>query len=445
MNERKKRFTYAQIIALGFLGVILVGSLLLSCPFSARSGQWTNYLTSLFTAVSATCVTGLVVVDTFTHWTFWGQLIILLLIQVGGLGFMTTITMFFLVMRKKLALHERRLLMQSAGTLQLSGVVRTIRRILFGTLFCELGGAILLFLQFNQHMEVRVAAWYGLFHAVSAFCNAGFDLMGRFGTPSFTAYVGDLSLNLTLIGLIVVGGIGFLVWDDVLRHKFRIWRCDLHTKIVLSTTGILILGGTILFYLTERNVAFAELSAGHKVIASLFQSVTTRTAGFNTVDQAALSEGGGLLTMLLMFIGGSPGSTAGGVKTVTFAVILVSTLRCARNEGSVVMFKRRIEPDTVRQAGAIATTYLAGVILATVIICAVDPLSLRQALFEVVSAIGTVGLSMGVTPTLGLASHLVLIFLMYAGRIGGMTLALALAEKRNHVPLERPVEKILIG
>ncbi|MEA4965329.1 MAG: potassium transporter TrkG [Oscillospiraceae bacterium] len=445
MHERKINLTSAQILALGFMVVILAGSFLLSCPFSARDGQWTNYLTCLFTSVSATCVTGLVVTDTFTHWTFCGQLVILLLIQVGGLGFMTVITMFALMMRKKLAMHERRLLMQSAGTLRLSGVVRTIKRILIGTMICELCGASVLALRFSQDMPARVAIWYGLFHAVSAFCNAGFDLMGRFGAASFTTYVGDPTVNLTIMALIVVGGLGFLVWDDLLRHGFRVSKCELHTKIVLTTTGILIFGGAMLFYLTERRAAFSGLTAWQRVLASLFQSVTTRTAGFNTVDEAALSQSGGLISVLLMFVGGSPGSTAGGIKTVTFAVLVVSTLRCARNESSVVMFRRKIEPDTVRQAGAVASMYLAGVILAVLIICAIEPISLLQALFESVSAIGTVGLSMGVTQTLGTVSRLVLIFLMYAGRIGGLTLALALAEKRNRVPLERPVEKILIG
>lgn len=443
---KKVHLTYTQIIALGFLFTILCGSILLSLPASARSGVSTPYLDALFTATSATCVTGLIIFDTYSHWSLFGQVVILTLIQVGGLGFMTVITMFSLFLRRRISIHERKLIMQSAGSMQISGVVRLIKRILLGTLIFEGAGAILLAIRLCPEMGFSQGVYNAVFHSVSAFCNAGFDIMGKYGAfSSLTGYRGDFLVNFTISILIAIGGLGFIVWSDIIKKRFNVKEYDLHTKIVLAATGFLIVSGTVLFYVFEKDYSLSHLSGGEKLMASLFQSITPRTAGFNTVDMSALSDSGNLLLTILMFIGGSPGSTAGGIKTTTFAVLMLGALTSSRHLKHITVFKRRLDESAVKEASAVFMIYLAAVIVSSLAIGTMETEPLKNIMFEVVSAIGTVGLTTGITSSLGLVSKIILIILMYGGRLGGLTLMLSLAEKKAVTPIERPIEKILIG
>ena len=446
MKIKRHRLTYTQLIALSFLLVILAGALLLCLPFSSAKGEWTPFLDSLFTATSATCVTGLVVVDTYTHWSFVGQLIIILLIQIGGLGFMTVMTMFTIFMHKRISLHKRRLLMQSAGYVQLNGVTTLIRKILRGTLLFEGAGALILATRFCPKMGLADGLWSAVFHSISAFCNAGFDVIGRYGQfSSFMTMQDDVVVQFTLMALIVIGGIGFFVWSDLLRCKWHFRQYALHTKIVLTTTAFLILGGWIGFYFLEQKGALAGMSTGEQRLGALFQSVTTRTAGFNTIDQAKLTDGGGILSIALMLIGGSPGSTAGGMKTATFFIVILNVVASVRSKDSITVFKKRISDETVKQACAITTIYIVLALGCAVAIMALESIDLERALFETSSAIGTVGLTMGITPEIGAASKWILIFLMYAGRVGGLSLALAFSTEGEKTDIQRPTEKVLVG
>ena len=439
------KLTPARLIALSFFAVILVGAGLLMLPIASK-GAPAAPLDALFTATSATCVTGLIVRDTFTGWTTFGQLVILTLIQLGGLGFMTVITLVSFAAGKRLSLYDRKVLMQSAGNPTLSGVGGLIRRIIPFTFVFELTGAGLLATRLVPQFGWGRGLYASVFHAISAFCNAGFDLMGmRAPYSSLTSFVADPVVNLTICMLIVVGGLGFLVWRDVIRCHFRFSKMQLHTKLVLVTSGVLILGGWTLFLLFERNASMAELSWPQKVLASLFQSVSPRTAGFNTVDLSKLSESGNLLTDFLMLIGGSPGSTAGGIKTTTVAVLFLSALSSAKGRMRVNAFRYSIDRETLRQASSVVMIYLALALTAILTLCAIEPFSLKEITFEVCSAVGTVGLTLGVTPQLGAVSRLILILLMYAGRLGGLTFVLLFSERRSEPPIERPAGKILIG
>ena len=448
MSNLRKKLTYTQIIVLSFLSIILIGSLLLTLPLSSRSGEWTPFLDAMFTATSATCVTGLVVYDTYTHWSAFGQAIILVLIQIGGLGIMTCIAMLSLILKRRISLSERRLLMQSAGSLQHNGIVILIKQIITGTAIVELCGALLLAIVFCPRMGFTVGLWNAVFHSVSAFCNAGFDLMGRYS--AFSSLSGDGLYNnpivmITLMLLIVIGGIGFLVWNDVIKKRTSFKKYEVHSKIVLTTSALLIGIGFVLFFIFEYKHSLAGMSLGQKLLNALFEAITPRTAGFASVDLNSMSDSGTLLTMILMFIGGSPGSTAGGIKTTTFVVLLLCALNSARRYGSITVFKRKLDQNTVAQASSIATVYAAGGFIAAMIICALEPYSFTQIVFEIVSAVATVGLSTGITPNLCAASQILLMVLMFAGRIGGLTFVLVLAERRINVPISRPTVKILIG
>lgn len=446
MLIKKMKISYVQMIAASFLIVILLGSFLLSLPIASRSGQWTPYINSIYTATSATCVTGLVVYDTFTHWTIFGQLVILCLIQIGGIGFMTLVSMLSIALKRHIGLYERKLIMQSTGTLKVSGAVKLIKRVVIGTAVFEGAGAVLLSCRFIPEMGFLRGVYNGIFHAVSAFCNAGFDLMGRFDKfSSLTRYADDPVVNLTISGLIVVGGIGFFVWSDIYNCRFRFRKLQLHSKVVITATATLIILPMLGFFIMEYNHAFKDMDTGTKVMASLFQSVTPRTAGFNTVDLNSLSEGGGIMTIVLMFIGGSPGSTAGGIKTTTLVVLIIEAIASARQSSQIAVFKRRLDEGVLRQASAIVTIYLLAVIVSSLVICTIDPFSMKQVLFEVVSAVGTVGLSLGITPSLSIASKIIIMILMFAGRVGGLSFALIIAQKKSAVPINRPTEKIMIG
>ena len=446
MSKIKNRITPVRIVAVAFLCVIFLGATLLTRPFSSAIGQTTNFIDALFTATSATCVTGLVVVDTFSYWSLTGKCIILTLIQIGGLGAMTLITALAVFIKKRISLRDSLMLMQSAGAFQLSGLLKLIKRIFLGTIVFETAGSIVLATQMVPLFGWKWGIFSSIFHSVSAFCNAGFDVMGNYnGGASLSAFVSNPVVNITIAFLIVVGGLGFVVWSDIVTCKFRISKLQFHSKLVLTVTAALILVGGGLFLLFEGNHAFSGLTTAEKMIAALFQSVTPRTAGFATVNQATLTESGSLLTIMLMFIGGSPGSTAGGIKTTTFAVVVISVLASARKANETKVFKRRIDEQTVRQATSVMTIYMAAILVSVMVIGIFEVYPLKDIMFEVVSAIATVGLTTGITPHIHNVTRVILTALMFMGRVGGLSFALALAENRNQAPVSHPAGKVLIG
>ena len=448
MRRRKRtKLSSVQIIALGFFIMILGGTLLLMLPIASRGPGGASFGDALFTATSASCVTGLVVQDTGTYWTTFGQIVIILLIQTGGLGFMTIATLFLLALRRRLGLREREVVVDSVSYTQLGGLVPFVRLIFLGTLLAEGAGAVLLSIRFVQDFGWSRGIYYGVWHSVSAFCNAGFDLMGSHSGPysSFTAYAADPLVVLTLCALILVGGAGFLVWDDLARNKLRWRRWRLQTKVVLAVNLLLVLGGGGLFLLLERNNLGAGRPLGEQVLAALFDAVTPRTAGFNTTDTAALSSGSLLLTIVLMFIGGSPGSTAGGIKTTTVFVILLHTFSGVRREQSANAFGRSIGDDALKRATSVLFTNLLLALAGALAICAAQTLPLADVLFETFSAIGTAGMSTGITRSLAPVSRAVAVFLMYCGRVGSISFAVALLEKRALPPVTLPQEHITIG
>ena len=442
----KLKLSHTQIIALGFLILIGLGTLLLSLPFATADGQRAPLLTTLFTAVSASCVTGLVLQDTATYWSTFGKVVIIALIQIGGLGVITISTLFFLLLRRRVGLRQREVLTESINTSAVGDIMRLLRMILIGTAVMELAGAALLSIRFIPRFGLGRGVAYSLFHAISAFCNAGFDLMGVLEPySSFTAFSGDWLVNLTLIALIVIGGLGFLVWDDLLKNGLHIRRYRFQTRLVLVTSAVLLLGGTVLIWLMERSATAAGLPAGEQLLTSLFGSVTARTAGFNTVDTGAMSDGGKFVTILLMFVGGSPGSTAGGVKTTTVAVILVMAASAATNRSSHVVLGRRIPDGVLHKAVSVVVINLGFALVGTLILCGGQGLPLTDVLFECFSAIGTVGMTTGVTRDLSTLSALTIAVLMFAGRVGSVSFAMAFVERRARPAVTYPTENLTIG
>ncbi|MDD3412793.1 MAG: TrkH family potassium uptake protein [Lachnospiraceae bacterium] len=446
IKKTTKRLTQTQFIAYGFLMIITLGALLLTLPISSRTGEFTSPLTALFTATSATCVTGLVVVDTYQHWSIFGQIVILLMIQSGGLGFMTIGVFFSIFLRRKIGLKERGLLQESVNTLQIGGIVKLVKMIVTGTLLFEIGGAILLTFRFATKMDFLSAIYYGIFHSVSAFCNAGFDLMGRYEEySSLISYRDDIVVNLVVMILIIVGGIGFIVWDDVYKNKYHFNRYMLHTKIVLTTTFVLLFGAAILFYIFEKDNLLAGVGLKGSILASLFSAVTPRTAGFNTIDTAALDDSSMILTMILMFIGGSPGSTAGGIKTTTIFIMLMYVVANIRNTHGCNAFGRRFDDDAIRKASTVFMINLSLAIISAMVLCAIQTIKLDDAMFEVFSAIGTVGMSTGVTRELTSVSRIIIILLMYCGRIGSLSFALSFTQMKISAPVQLPIGKVTVG
>lgn len=448
-NKKKKSIekkSTTRLIASGFALIILVGALLLTLPVSNRSGQG-NFLNSLFTATSATCVTGLVVADTYQNWTTFGQIVILCLIQVGGLGFLTLGAFISVLLKKRIGLHQREQLHESVNTLEIAGVVRLVKKIVVGTLVIELSGAVLLAFRFIPRFGMARGIYFSVFHAISAFCNGGFDLMGvSEAYSSLVAFEGDVIVNLVIVTLILVGGIGFIVWDDVMRNKWHFRKYLLHSKIVIATTLILTIVGTILFLITENQASFAGMSPLEKLLGALFASVTPRTAGFNTVDTASLSNAGKIITIVMMFIGGSPGSTAGGVKTTSIVVLLFYAGAMVLNREDINLFGRRLTEDVVKKANAVVIINFSLAIIAAVIIMILQPLlNFENVIFEVLSAIGTVGMTTGVTRNMCAVSRIVLIVLMYCGRLGSLSFALIFAQKRTSASVRQPQEKIIVG
>lgn len=445
-NKSIEKKSTTRLIASGFALIILMGALLLTLPVSNRSGQG-NFLNSLFTATSATCVTGLVVADTYQNWTTFGQVVILCLIQVGGLGFLTLGAFISVLLKKRIGLHQREQLHESVNTLEIAGVVRLVKKIVVGTLVIEFSGAVLLAFRFIPRFGMARGIYFSVFHAISAFCNGGFDLMGvNEEYSSLVAFEGDVVVNLVIVTLILVGGIGFIVWDDVIRNKWHFRKYLLHSKIVLATTLILTIVGTILFLFTENQASFAGMSPLEKLLGALFSSVTPRTAGFNTVDTAALSNTGKIITIVMMFIGGSPGSTAGGVKTTSIVVLLFYAGAMVLNREDINLFGRRLTEDVVKKANAVVIINFSLAIIAAVIIMILQPLlNFEDVIFEVLSAIGTVGMTTGVTRSMCAVSRIVLIVLMYCGRLGSLSFALIFAQKKTSASVRQPQEKIIVG
>lgn len=444
----KIRLKPIQIIAIGFALIILCGALILTFPVSSAKGEWSSFSDCFFTTTSATCVTGLVVQDTGTYWSIFGQLIILALIQVGGIGFMTVATLFAFVLGKKITLKQRGLIQESVNTDYPGGLVRLMKKIIVGTFVVEGIGALILGIRFSLDFGFFKGMYYGIFHSISAFCNAGFDLFGAdFGEYcSLTHYSGDITVNLTIILLIVIGGIGFLVWSDIWTHKFHLRAYSIHSKIVLCATFVLLVFGTLFFFMMENanNQEFANESVKNKFLLSLFQSGTTRTAGFNTCDLEGLSTGSKLLTIIYMFIGGSPGSTAGGIKTTTFVVLVLSLIATLRGTPDLNIFKRRLEADASRKAISVVLTNMSFAILAAIIISLNHNFLLEDVFIETFSAIGTVGLSTGITRSLNEFERIVICVLMYCGRVGSLSFAISFSKSKAR-NIRRPETKISIG
>ena len=445
-KKPKAKKSTTRLIASGFALIILAGALLLSLPIANKSGHG-NWLNSLFTATSATCVTGLIVTDTYQNWTIFGQVIILCLIEVGGLGFLTIGAYISVLLKKRIGLQEREQLQESVNTLEIAGVVRLVKKIVQGALCVEGLGAVLLSFRFVPRFGVARGIYFSVFHAVSAFCNGGFDLMGvNEAYSSLVAFEGDIVVNLVVVTLILVGGIGFIVWDDVVRNKWHFRKYLLHSKIVITTTLILTAAGTILFLITENNAAFAGMSPLEKFLGALFSSVTPRTAGFNSVDTAALSNSGKIITMVMMFIGGSPGSTAGGVKTTSMVVLLFYAVAMVLGREDINLFGRRLTDEVVKKANAVVIINATLTIIATVTIMTLQPLlNFEDVLFEVLSAIGTAGMTVGITRELNIISRVIIIVLMYCGRLGSLSFALVFAQKKTSASVRQPQEKIIVG
>lgn len=434
------------MLALGYLAVILLGSVLLVLP--AASVRPTGYLDALFTATSATCVTGLAVVNTAEHWTLFGQIVILLLIQVGGLGFMTFVTIVFYAFKKHVGLYGRQALMLSAGIdKKYLGLGAFVKRIALGSLAFEFIGAFVLCFRFVPDFGWGKGIYYSVWHSVSAFCNAGFDLIGAADGCSIVTYAKDPLVTITLALLIIIGGLGFCVWSDIADSKFNAKKFQFNTRVVLVANSLLIVVTWALFALFEwNNPSYADFNAGEKMLTSFFNAVTPRTAGFSTTDPATLSASGYTLTLFLMFVGGNSGSTAGGIKVGTFAVIFAGMLSIFRKKRDIDLGKKRIENSLVSQAMAICTAGLTLILMSVIIICAAQPtLTFKEVLFECVSALGTVGLSLNATSKLNAAAKIIIMLLMYAGRVGILTLALAVGEKRTAADIRKPVESLLIG
>jgi trk system potassium uptake protein len=445
MTKRRVFLDPPKILVLGFATLILIGTSLLTIPIATVDGHGLSFLNALFTATSATCVTGLVVVDTGSTFTIFGQLVILSLIQIGGLGFMTFATFFFFLLGKKISLKDRLLLQESLNNLSIEGIVRLVKRVLIFTAVIEIVGGIILSIRFAFDMPVGKAIYYGFFHSISNFNNAGFDLMGEF--RSLTPYVADPTVTLTVCALITIGGIGFIVMNEVYEYRDT-HRLSVHTKVVLATSLILTVGGAILIFLFEfgNDKTLQPLSPLGKVLGALFQSVTNRTAGSNTLNIPDLTHPTLFLTIFLMFVGASPGSTGGGIKTTTFATLLGTVWSQVKGKEDVVLFRRRILTEIIFKALTVTVSGLFLVMVITMLLTITEVgKDFLMILFEATSAFATVGLSMGLTPELSPTGQILIIFTMFAGRVGPLTVAFAIAMRRKPDPYRHPKGKIMIG
>lgn len=437
-----------KIIFYSFVFLVLLGSVLLCLPVSSRSGNSTPFLTSYFTATSAVCVTGLIKVDTYTYWSPFGQAVILGLIQIGGMGFMTICITALSITKKKIGFASRTVLQNSISAPNVGGIVRMTRFMILGTITVELIGALLLSFVMCPKYGIFKGIWFSLFHSISAFCNAGFDLLGgTFGKfSSLTGFQSNWYVLAIISFLIVVGGLGFFVWRDIIDNKFKFSKFRLQTKVVLTVTALLIVGGALILFIFETvNPAFVNKDILQKVSDSLFQSITTRTAGFNSIDIPLLSQSSLFLMIMLMLIGGSPGSTAGGMKTTTLAVLGVSVFNTFKRKKTAEIFGRRLQDSVTRIAVCICMLYLFFSISFAMIISTVEGIPFINCLFETASAIATVGLTTGITSSLGTFSSILLTILMLFGRVGSMTMLLAFSTYNTRAQALKPLEKIQLG
>ncbi len=434
--------TPGRILVMGFAALILLGSLLLMLPQATAPGQTTAYIDALFTATSAVCVTGLITVLTSTQWTIFGKVVVLLLIQMGGLGIMTMSALFIFLLGRRFSLKERLVMQEALGTFNLAGLVRLTKYILVVTFLFEGTGALLLFLRFRFDMPAQQAAWFGVFHAISAFCNAGFDLFG----DSLVRYVSDFPVSLTIAGLIIFGGIGFMVIVEAYQVKGHWHKLSVHSKLAIVVTVALLISGTLLIYILEYDNPFTlkPLSAPAKWLASFFHAVTPRTAGYNTLPVNKMTPAALLVTICLMFIGASPGGTGGGIKTTTFAVLLLTVTSITAGSERLA-FNKHIPRETVEKALSIAFISLSMLVGVVLVLLITERKPLMDLLFEATSAFGTVGLTTGVTPQLTTVGKLGIITLMYSGRVGPLTLAMALAQHGPQPAVRHPEERVIVG
>ena len=440
--HKKNRFTSFQIIIGGFIAVILIGALLLMLPVSSKAGIITPFNEALFTSTSAVCVTGLVVQDTATYWSWFGQGIILVLIQIGGLGVITIAVSFALLSGRKISLMQRSVMQEAISAPKVGGIVRLTGFVLKGTFLVEFTASFIMMPVFVKDFGAK-GIWMAIFHSISAFCNAGFDLMGTENAKyaSLTSYISHPLINITIMLLIIIGGIGFLTWEDILKNKYRIKSYRMQTKVILTTSFLLILFPAFFFFFRD----FADMPMQERIFSSLFQAVTPRTAGFNTADLTMMTKDGLGIVIVLMLVGGSPGSTAGGMKTTTLAVLIANTLACFRRKEDAQMFGRRIENSTVKNAATIFMMYIVFFFGGAIVISTVEDLSFSTCLFETASAIGTVGLTLGITPELGVISQTILMILMFLGRVGGLTLIYAALSGSGKKISKLPQEKMTVG
>ena len=438
----KRGLSSFQIIILGFAGVILLGALLLMLPVSTTGGNVTPFNEALFTATSAVCVTGLIIQDTGSYWSTFGQAVILALIQIGGLGVVTIAASFALLSGRKISLMQRSTMQDAISAPKVGGIVRLTRFILRGTFLIELLGAFAMLPVFCRDHGWR-GVWMAVFHSISAFCNAGFDILGTESNlyPSLTSYAGSPIINITIMLLIVTGGIGFLTWDDICENKLHFRRYRMQSKVILVTTTLLLVLPAIFFFFAD----FSSLPMGKRLLASFFQSVTPRTAGFNTVILSDMTGASQAVMIFLMMIGGSPGSTAGGMKTTTLAVLAANAAATFRQRESAQFFGRRIECGVIKTAATVVTMYLALFFCGAIFISVYENLPLSSCLYETASAVGTVGLTLGITPQLHIPSQMVLIVLMYLGRVGGLTLIYAALSGKRAGTAKLPLDRITVG
>lgn len=439
-----KKLSLSRKLILGFMGAILIGTLFLMMPFSSSGEENISFLTALFTITSAVCVTGLSVIDVGKELSTAGQIILLIFIQLGGLGIMTFSSFILLLIGKKITYEERELLKEERNLENNGGILWFLKKIILTVVIIEGTGTLFLALRFAQDMEIKKAVYYGIFHSVSAFCNAGFSLF----STNLEKYAGSFVVTMTTAYLIIIGGIGFTVIDSILfATRKKVKRFDLTSKVAILVSMILVILGTVLFLILEYNNrgTIGEMSFFKKILASFFQSVTTRTAGFNSVPFGNLTEGSVFLFCILMFIGASPGSTGGGIKTTTFGVIIFYVISVVKKRESVVIFNRRIGWEVLNRAIVVLILALLYVGIITLIIVSIDEFTLEQTIFEVVSAFATTGLSLGITPELGTISRILIICTMFLGRLGPMTFALALGGSNKVDKIQFPKENILVG
>lgn len=446
-RKRKRHFSSSQIIILGFSGVILIGSLLLMLPFSSSNHTITSFADAVFTATSAVCVTGLVVRDTATYWSMFGQFVILLLIQIGGMGVVTIGVSIARISGKKISLMQRSTMQEAISAPQMGGIIKFSAFILKVTFLTELFGAVIMAPVFCRDFGFLKGIWYAIFHSISAFCNAGFDLMGiKAPFSSLVSYSTDPVINGVIMFLIVFGGIGFVTWTDMKEFKFHIKKYRMQSKMILFSTLVLILLPTLYFFIFELGKReFGEFTMYERIQTAIFQAITPRTAGFNTIDLTKLSEAGITITIVLMLIGGAPGSTAGGMKTTTIFVLILSALAVYRRKEDVGCFGRRIDIEVIKNAAAILLMYVFLTVTGGIIISTVEQLPILTCVFETASAIGTVGLTLGITSQLGLLSRYILILFMFLGRVGGLTLIFATISGAKGNYAKMPLGKVTVG